>query len=97
MAVMVLLEVQAKAGTGSELVETFRAVLPDTRAYEGFLDIVVHQNQDDPDNLAIVEKWVSKAAYEKYLGWREETGVLAQLVEALAGPPSIRYYDITDA
>lgn len=97
MAVMVLLDVQAKAGMGDDLVATFTAVLPDTRTFEGFLDVVVHQNQDDKDNLLLVERWVTRAAFEKYFGWRQETGVLDQLVAACAGPPSIRYYDITDA
>ena len=97
MAVMVLLEAQAKEGTGDELLDTFRAILPDTRAWDGFLDLVVHQNQDDKDNLVLVEKWESKAAYESYLGWRQETGVFDQLVAALAAPPSIRHFDITDA
>ncbi len=97
MAVMVLLEVQANEGTGAELVATFKAILPDTRAFDGCLDIVVHQNQDDKDNLVVVEQWETKSAYENYLGWRQETGVLDQLVAACSGPPSIRYYDITDA
>lgn len=97
MAVMVLIEVQANEGTGDELVATFRAILPDTRAFDGFLDGVVHQNQDDKDNLVMVERWVTKAAFEKYIGWRQETGVLGQLVAVCSGPPSIRYYDVTDA
>lgn len=97
MAVMVLLEVQAKQGTGDGLVATFKQILPDTRKYDGFLDITVHQNQDDKDNLVLVEKWKSKADYESYLGWRQETGVLDQLIAACSAPPSIRYYDITDA
>ena len=97
MAVMVLLEAQAKEGTGDELLATFREILPDTRAWDGFLDLVVHQNQDDKDNLILVEKWESKAAYESYLGWRQETDVFDQLVAALAAPPSIRHFDITDA
>ncbi|MGY8777231.1 MAG: hypothetical protein ACKVIN_03820 [Longimicrobiales bacterium] len=45
----------------------------------------------------VVERWVPKTAYEKYLGWRQETGVRDQLVAACSGPPSIRYYDIADA
>ncbi len=97
MTVMVHLEVTAKDGTGGDLVETFRQILPDTRAYDGFVDIVVHQNQDNPDNLVVIEKWETKAHYEKYLGWRQETGVLDQLVAACSGPPAIRYFDITDA
>jgi hypothetical protein len=30
----------------------------------------------------VVERCVTKTAYEKYLGWRQETGVLDQLVAA---------------
>ncbi|HIF07953.1 MAG TPA: antibiotic biosynthesis monooxygenase [Gemmatimonadetes bacterium] len=97
MAIVVLLEVKAKQGTGDQLVAMFKAILPDTRARDGFLDIVVHQSQDDKDNLVLVEKWETKDHYESYLGWRQETGVLDQLVAACEGPPSIRYYDITDA
>ena len=97
MAVMVLLDVQAKPGMGDDLVATFTAVLPDTRAFEGFLDVVVHQNQDDKDNLVLVERWVTRAAFDKYFGWRQETGVIDQLVAVCTGPPSIRYFDITDA
>ena len=37
MAVRVILEVQAKPGTGDELVAFFRSILADTRAYEGCL------------------------------------------------------------
>lgn len=97
MAITVLLEVTAKDGTGDELVATFKNILPDTRAREGFIDIVVNQNQDNKDNLVIVEHWETKAQYESYLGWRQETGVLDQLVAACSAPPSIRYYDATDA
>ena len=97
MAVMVLLEAQAKEGTGAEVLATFKEILPDTRSRDGCLDLVVHQNQDDKDNLVLVEKWETKAAYESYLGWRQETGVFDQLVAALAAPPSIRYFEITDA
>ncbi|MDH5673230.1 MAG: antibiotic biosynthesis monooxygenase [Myxococcales bacterium] len=97
MAVMVLLECNAKPGTGDQLVATFKAVLPDTRAREGFVEIKAFQNQDDKDNIVLVETWENKAAYEAYLGWRKENGSLDKLVEALTGPPSIRYFDITDA
>ena len=97
MPVMVHVEVQALEGTGDALVATFKAVLPETRAYEGFVDIVVYQNQDDGDNIVLVEHWESRAAYERYIGWRQETGVLDQLIAACAGPPDIRYYDRTDA
>ena len=97
MAVIVILEVKAKPGTGNDLVSTFKELLPDTRAYEGIIDINVLQNQDDPDSLIAYERWETRAHYEKYLAWRTETGVIDALDEATVGEPSIRYFDVTDA
>lgn len=97
MAVMVLMDVQAKEGTGDQLVATFKKLLSDARTWEGSLDLVVHQNQDDRDNLVLVDRWETREAFDSYLGWRRETGVLDQLVSACVGPPTIRYFDITDA
>ena len=45
----------------------------------------------------LVEQWQTRAHYEEYFAWREETGAVAQLVEQLEGPPSLRYFDPTDA
>lgn len=97
MAVTVLLEIKAKPGTGGDMVATLKSILPDTRAYEGFVDIAVVQNQDDSDVIVAIEQWETRGHYEKYLAWRTETGVLAALAEAVAEPPSIRYFDLTDA
>ena len=97
MAVTVLLEVKAKPGTGADLIQTFKEILPDTRAYDGALGVETVRNQDDPDVIVVVEKWESRAHYEKYLGWRQETGFVDQLVPRLAEPPTIRYFDPTDA
>lgn len=97
MAITVFLEVKAKSGTGSDLVAAFKGLLPDTRAYEGCISIDLYQNQDDPDVLVVYEKWETKDNYQKYLAWRQETGVLGQLIEATEGEASIRYFDLTDA
>lgn len=97
MTCMVLVEVKAKVGTGDDLVGLFREILPDTRAYDGCISVDVYQNQDDTDVVVLVEQWQTRAHYEKYFAWREETGAVAQLVERLEGPPSLRYFDPTDA
>ena len=97
MALMVLFEVQAKKGTGDQLVATFKKILPEARAWDGLLDMVVHQNQNDRDNLVLVDKWETKGAFESYMAWRQETGVLDQLLSACVRPPTVRFYDITDA
>ena len=97
MAVTVLLELPVKPDSVDTLKKLFKEILPDTRAYEGYLDLKVYGNQDDKGNLILVEHWASRAHYEKYLAWRTETGLLDKLGSMLTGPPSIRYYDEVDA
>ncbi|MDP7342681.1 MAG: antibiotic biosynthesis monooxygenase [Alphaproteobacteria bacterium] len=97
MAVTIFLEIRAKNGTGDELLAMMKAVLPDTRNYDGCLGLDVYRNQDDRDVLVLVENFESKSHYEKYVAWRQETGGFQQLVDALEGEPSIRYFDLTDA
>lgn len=97
MATTVILEVRAKAGTGSDVHGALKEILPDTRAYDGCHGVDVFRNDDDADVIVVVEQWESRPHYEKYLAWRMETGLLAQLAEALDGDPSIRYFSKTDA
>ena len=97
MATTILLEAKAKAGKGADLVAFFKSILPDTRSYDGCISVDVYQNMDTPDVVLLVEKWNSKAHYEKYLGWRSETGVVDKIVSQIDGAPSIRYFDLTDA
>ena len=97
MPVTVILEVKAKQGMAESLVSMFKEILPDTRAYDGNIDIKLVQKQDDPSILVAVEQWGTRANYEQYLAWRTENGSLAAIAEQLDGPPIIRYFDPTDA
>ena len=97
MTTTVLLEIKAKPGTGADMVATFKSILGDTRAYDGCQGVEAFQNADDPDVVVLIERWDSRAHYEKYLGWRQETGLVDKLVAAAAEPPSIRYFDPADA
>jgi len=83
MTCMVLLELKAKAGTGETLVGVFKQILPETRAYDGCIGVDVYRNQDDKDVVVLVEQWESRAKYEKYFAWREETGAIAQMGEMI--------------
>ena len=96
MAVTVLLELQAQGDKVDALLNTFKEILPDTRAYDGFVGIELVQNQDDPTNVILIERWQTRQHYEKYLAWRTETGALEALGAMLAGAPSIRYFDTKD-
>ena len=97
MAVRVILEVKAKPGTGDEVVAFFRSILPETRAFEGCTSVDTLLNSDDADNVVVVEVWDTREQYEKYLAWQRERGVSDRLKQALAEPPSIRHFDVTDA
>ena len=96
MSVLVILEIKATPETIEEVKGTFAAILGDTRAYEGCQGVEVKENQDDPLNLVLFEKWESRAHYEKYLAWRTETGAIEAMGKMLAEPPSIRYFDALD-
>jgi quinol monooxygenase YgiN len=93
MSVTVVLEFQAKPDKVNEIKEFFRKVLPDTRAYDGFESLTLHQNQEDPTSFLVWELWATRSNYETYLAWRTETGALSSLVEMLAGQPSFRFFD----
>jgi quinol monooxygenase YgiN len=97
MSTFVVFECRTKPDRVDDATNFLRKVLPDTRAYEGFIGLVVHQSQDDPTSLMMYEQWSTRTAYEAYLAWRNETGVLDEFVDMLAGPPSIRFFDLVDA
>jgi quinol monooxygenase YgiN len=97
MTCIVIFEATAKKGTGMQLVETARALLPDTRNKEGCQSVEVATNLDDADNLVLVERWATRKHHENYFAWRQQRGDVDKLAEALAGPPSIRYFDLTSA
>ena len=97
MTTRVILDVKAKPGTGDELIAFVRSILPETRAYDGCTSVDALQNSDDADNVVLLGVWQSREQYEKYLAWQRERGTSARLVEALAEPPIIRHFDVTDA
>ena len=93
---LVLLEIVARPESVESLKDMLKARLPETRAYEGCQSITPFLN-DDGKTFVVVEHWDSRDHYDKYLAWRTETGVLAELESLLAAEPSIRYFDTVDA
>jgi quinol monooxygenase YgiN len=89
MTCIVIFKATEKRGTGMQLAETFRALLPDTRNKDGCQGVEVTTNLDNPDNLFLVERWATRKHYEDYLAWRQQRGDIDKLAGALAGPPSI--------
>jgi quinol monooxygenase YgiN len=97
MAIMVLLELKAKAEAVARLKAALPPLFPDTRAYDGCRGITAYTCADDGQTFVFVEYWESRAHYERYLAWRTETGALAEIVGMLEGGISIRYFEQVDA
>ncbi len=93
---VVMLEIQIKPECVDEVKAFLKEALPDTRAYAGCQGVDIYGNLDESTNLIFYERWESRGHYEKYLSWREETGVLKELGSKLSKEPSIRYYDRID-
>jgi len=93
MSMKVVLEFQTTADQVDAVKDLLRTVLPDTRGYDGFESLTVHQSDDDPTSFLIWEQWATRGDYEAYLAWRTETGVLDKLLAMLTGPPSFRFFN----
>ncbi len=93
MSVKVVLEFQAKDGQIDDIKKFLRSELPDTRAFDGFESITMHQSDDDPTRFLFWEQWASRQHYEAYLAWRVESGTLNQFVDMLTDQPTIRVFN----
>lgn len=90
---VVLLEVKVEPEKLEFFHEYYQQVTPKTLHYEGCQDLKLLVDQQRSNEAKIVETWESRNAYEKYLTWRTETGVMDKLAAMLVAPPSIRFFD----
>ena len=74
MATLVVLNSKAAEGKFDALADMFRAVLGDTRAYDGCIKVDVSEDESS-SAITLVEEWETLAHQQKYLGWRIETGI----------------------
>jgi len=81
MSATVIAEFPAASGKFSELCDTMRAALPDTRSFDGCEEVVTLIDEQ-AETLMLVERWASHDHYDRYLAWRMENG-LVELLEPL--------------
>ncbi len=96
MSTLVLVEAKAKHEHVQDAINFIKKRFPETRAYEGCQEVTAYLN-DDGHTFLYVEQWDTKELYEKYLAWRQETGVFEELVSFLEGSPDIRFFEPVDA
>ena len=84
MTELVVLNFKAAEGKFDALGDMFRAVLGDTRAYDGCIKVDVYEDEGN-NTITLVEEWESLAHQQKYLGWRIETGIQEATKDILEG------------
>ena len=93
MTCTVVLEITVKKEHADGMAEGFKGLFPDTRSFDGCIDLYATRNLDNPQNFVIVETWESREKYEKYFAWRTERGDIDNMSELLEGDLSLRYFD----
>ncbi len=93
MAVVVTAEFFIKPELIDDALTMLAEVLPDTRAFEGCETLETVIDLDDPGHVMVVEHWTARDAHVAYLAWRVESGSASGLVDMMAAPPVIRYFD----
>lgn len=79
-------------------IDVFKTMLNDpenglnlTKACEGYIDINLLVDEDNPNVLILVQKWKTKQNHLDYLKKRTEMGMFDKLKEMLEIEPEIRY------
>jgi quinol monooxygenase YgiN len=92
MSVMVVLTLKAKDDQYDMLVQTMKAILPDTAAYAGAELISCAADASDK-SVTIWEKWDQIESQQAYMGWRTERGDIEKLGGLLREPPKVEQFE----
>ena len=93
MAVIVNLQLSIQPHERDAFVDCMEKILPDTRSYDGCIDVYPAKNLDDGQNFVVVETWESREKYEKYFAWRTERGEIEMMESMMEGELSLRFFD----
>jgi len=74
----------AADGEFQALCDALKASLPDTRAFDGCIELNVY-HEAGTNTLTVVEDWESFEHYDKYLAWRTSEGMGDTLEGLLEG------------
>jgi len=97
VSITVILEMKAKRGQVDALRERLSSDLPATRARPGCESVTVHQDQDSPETIVLIEQWASRQHQLDYLAWRQSHGDIEGFLALLDEPGPIRYLDFLGA
>ena len=96
MPVTVLLLAQAKLDKVDDFKNYIAKCLPETRSYDGCINIDIYENNTNKGSFVFYENWESVNAYEAYLEYRVKQGVMDDIASMLLDAPKITYYKRVD-
>ena len=94
MTTIVILDIPADSDNRDTIYNTLATALEDTRRFEGNEGLELLVNQDDQCNIVVYERWRSRADYDRYLAYRQESGFSAELRAMISGDIVVRKFDI---
>jgi quinol monooxygenase YgiN len=97
MSIGVIVDFRFKPGGAASTIETMKERLPFTRSYEGCEMVELYADHDDPNHLVLLERWASRAAYDKYRAWAMAQPGTDKVVQLLESEMTTLYLDETDA
>jgi quinol monooxygenase YgiN len=96
MSIFVMREGQIQSDKIADMKSYLIQTVPETRSYDGCQGIDVYFNIENPGNMVVLQQWESRDHFDRYLQWREETGVVARSVSMLTEPIGTRYFKRAD-
>jgi len=93
MALTVTLDLSFNPEQVSEVLDQFKVLLHDTRAFKGCLSVDLLHDQDKPGRILLVERWEQKSDQEAYIAWRTETGEMGRTAEIVTAPIVVSYLE----
>lgn len=89
--VIVVVVLQAKPGTGPALRDLMVASAQATHAETGCLTYALHTANDEPDRVALVERWADQTALDAHMQQPHLGKLFADLEEVLSAPPTTAF------
>jgi quinol monooxygenase YgiN len=96
MSIYLLIEAQVQLDKIEEMKSNLARVSHETRDYDGCQSVDVYFDLEEPGNMVAVQKWESRAHYEKFRKERTESGIIDRLGWMLAGQINVRYLERAD-
>jgi quinol monooxygenase YgiN len=91
--VVVVGSFKAEPGKEAEGLEAFKALLEPTHGEDGCILYALHQGQDDPSELAFIERWASREALNTHLESDHVKAILARAQELFGDSGKITVYE----